>query len=591
MAPLEFMNPQEYHNPFSRWRGRRQNKNKDLGPEQHKGSKQTRSTLPPTPTTVLVSTLACSTQLESIPEQAPDIEDHDQDESKINESDNNDTAVVTTAIDYQSVLSKWQGRNNESMVEQKPRSSYTKTIDSSNNTTTPSSRLSVHPVTPEENVPAETSIPERRSERNLPEERAESPSSQIRHETVDTLPPKPEADPSFQNEVSKIESGRVDTLPTQAKIVQAHQFIHRDVSKIQQSITTDQSPPSPVSVVDEGCNMPLHPAEQSAMVMLLKPSASTPLGINLACYGWRIVVSHIEETSLLFQSELQVGQTILAVNGMAASDFGSPQAILDALQVSRKVVIVATKSVLYTTTESAGLVLGKTSWNTLYISQLLVPNSTLRSGMTLIAINRTTDLDLRTANRILQEHQMGQTVRLSILALPTPMSPADASSSMTLYLDETCVTAQLLPSCPIEFRKHDDWRITIASIQNHPKLRVGQTVLAVNGVPANCFGSAESMKEMIGWSPALIFATNSILASVIKPNADTKVGIAFEFSSKGTLRIHQIDPQGLFSGKLKEGMKVIAINGNPCPRSLETASVMVKDCVGTLTIVAVDDEK
>jgi hypothetical protein len=548
-----------------------------------------------------------STQLESITEHPQESND-DHDTKATQDTDASNSAVETTAIDYKSVLSQWEGRSHEPEEGRKPRLSFRRSLRRLSNSKTPSTKsvTSTEKANKDDDLapkddkaPVEDSITERRSEVNLPQERSESPSSQSRLGVVDSpLPTKSFEDyhaslqetevskiePTIQNEASKIESSIPDEVSRMEPTVQ------KDVLKIDTCVNSITSPPSPVSVVDEGCNMPLHPAEQSAMVMLLKPTASTPLGIRLACYGWRIVISHIEETSLLFQSELQEGQTILAVNGMAASDFESPQAMLDALQVSRKVVIVATKSILYSTTESLGLVLGKTSWNTLYISQLLVPNSTLRTGMTVIAINRTTELDLRTANRLLQEHQMGQTVRLSILALPTPPSSADASSSMTLFCDETCVTAQLLPSCSIELRKHEDWRITIASIQNHPKLRVGQTVLAVNGVPAYCFGSAEAMKEMVGWSPALIFATNSILASVVKPNADTKVGVAFRLS-KGCLRIHQVDPEGLFSGKLKEGMKVIGINGNPCPRRLEAANVMVKDCVGTLTIVAVDDVK
>ena len=659
----------------------------------------------PTTPMILISTTACRSHLESIPEYPLGNEDDGREggeDSKENEPDTSDgSAVARTPIDYKNVLLLWKRRNHEPIVQRDSKSP---------------SPPSGAATTLAENIPQADAIRERRSRRMLILQRfKKSTRNQTRNAHVAPLPsdsePKflPENHSIQKHEVSMVEGGSTNTatmddsfeeeilefepsvtpntFPPPVEMVDEVLEIEPsvtpdnssspvevvdEVSEIKPNVTPDNSSSpvevvdevleiepsvtpdtssspvevvddvcepsvkpdtssspaelvdevlqiepsviphtssspvemvdevleieprvtpdtsSPVEVVDEGCNIPLHPAEQSSMVMILKPTASTRLGIQLICYGWRFVISRIDEASLLAQTDLQVGQTILAINGMAASDFPSPRAMLDALKVSRKVVIVATKSVLFSTTKAVGLVLDMSAWNTLYVSQVLVPNSTLRKGMTLITMNRTTNLDLFTANRILQDYQMGKVVRLSILALPTPVS-SETVSNMPLYVDESCVTAQLLPSCPIELRKHDDCRITIAKIENHPKLRVGQTVLAVNGVPAYCFGSAAAMREMMSRCPALVFATNSILVSVIKPTVDAKVGIAFQHS-KGTLRIHQIDPTGSFWGKLKEGMKVIGINGNPCPTSLEAANEMVKVCVGTLTIVAVDDD-
>ncbi len=334
--------------------------------------------------------------------------------------------------------------------------------------------------------------------------------------------------------------------------------------------------------------LPLHPAEKSVMAMLLKPSASTPLGIQLNCYGWRFMITQIDKTSLMYQSDLKVGQTLLAVNGIPANEFASPQAIMNALLVSRKVVIIATKSVLSWTDKPLGIVLGHSVQDGLFISQLFKPHPILQKGMTVIALNHETDLELHIANRILHECQTGNATRLSILAVPAKMS-TKAVSSMTLYLDETCVTAQLLPSCRTEFCKHNDSRVTIANIHNHPKLRVGQTVLAINGMPANCFSSVDEIQALVDKAPTLIFASNTIMATAVKPTTTTKVGIAFR-ALHGQVHIHRIDPRGLFKDTLKEGMKVVAINGSPCPRSLEAANAMVKDCVGTLTIIVLDDD-
>ena len=132
--------------------------------------------------------------------------------------------------------------------------------------------------------------------------------------------------------------------------------------------------------------------------------------------------------------------------------------------------------------------------------------------------------------------------------------------------------------------------------------------MSIDGIPANCF---ESMGEVVAYlgsrewssdngdgnnadgSVLSIVATRSIYASVIKPTADTLVGLGFAMNrDTGTLKIHYVDQQGLFGlkGCLTSGVTVLRLNGKPCPRTGAALNDVLKSCVGPFSIVALPEE-
>lgn len=153
------------------------------------------------------------------------------------------------------------------------------------------------------------------------------------------------------------------------------------------------------------------------------------------------------------------------------------------------------------------------------------------------------------------------------------------------------------------------WRFVIRQIENDSPffktpLRVGQTLLSLNGIPVNFFDSVAELVQYIGsreWSihhhqsqendsVLSIVATKSVFAAVIKPTTDTLVGIGFGLNQEeGILRIRQIDPHGLLGLKesgLIPGSEILRLNDQSCPRTMSALHGILKSCVGPFTIVA-----
>ena len=190
--------------------------------------------------------------------------------------------------------------------------------------------------------------------------------------------------------------------------------------------------------------------------------------------------------------------------------------------------------------------------------------------------------------------------------------------SNLVYPHESSVVAQAsIPSSiptkiGLSLEQHE-WRFVIRSIEKESPffkspLKAGQTLLSINGIPVNCFESVGEVVEFLcsrEWSSddgdgnnpnnsiLSIVATRSIYSSVIKPTADTLVGLGFAMNQHtGTLKIHYVDQHGLFGlkGCLLGGLKVLRLNGKPCPRTRAALNGMLKSCVGPFTIVALPDD-
>jgi predicted metalloprotease with PDZ domain len=121
-------------------------------------------------------------------------------------------------------------------------------------------------------------------------------------------------------------------------------------------------------------------------------------------------------------------------------------------------------------------------------------------------------------------------------------------------------------------------------------LRVGQTVISINGepCPASAKEATDHIKAAVG--EVTIVAANTV-ATVQKSEKGCKVGISFG-KAEDCVVICKIEDDSLFAGSsLRLGQKVVSINGQECPESTQDAIALVKDCEGSLTILAVDTVK
>lgn len=181
-----------------------------------------------------------------------------------------------------------------------------------------------------------------------------------------------------------------------------------------------------------------------------------------------------------------------------------------------------------------------------------------------------------------------------------------SSDKLSLFIDESIVTATAIKpdkasTVGITIKKiPSDGRTIISRLSatglfaNSP-LKVGQTILSVNGTPATEFETAKDVTAIIKEAKEVtIVATKSLRIEVVKPSKDSRVGISFSKSKReGSLAIYKINPDSLFQGSgLEVGMRVVAMNGKPCPSKLKDAGDVVKETDGVLVMIAVmDDEK
>jgi predicted metalloprotease with PDZ domain len=104
---------------------------------------------------------------------------------------------------------------------------------------------------------------------------------------------------------------------------------------------------------------------------------------------------------------------------------------------------------------------------------------------------------------------------------------------------------------------------------------VGQTILAINGIPITEYSTASEAIAIIKRSEkhVSILATKSILLKVTKPTPSAKYGFSFcRMAKTDQLVIHKIYAGSLLAGTaVQEGMRVLAINQRICPATLSEA--------------------
>eukprot|EP00980_Cylindrotheca_fusiformis_P009059 scaffold1949_cov119-Cylindrotheca_fusiformis.AAC.13 len=94
---------------------------------------------------------------------------------------------------------------------------------------------------------------------------------------------------------------------------------------------------------------------------------------------------------------------------------------------------------------------------------------------------------------------------------------------------------------------------------------------------------------IMGVSGFLTIVASPTIVTVNKQSRETKVGLALAKTPKSSISVHRITKGGLFDATdLQVGQEVVAINGKRFGENLQEAINRISECIGDLTIVALD---
>ena len=116
------------------------------------------------------------------------------------------------------------------------------------------------------------------------------------------------------------------------------------------------------------------------------------------------------------------------------------------------------------------------------------------------------------------------------------------------------------------------------------------TILNINGIDVRSKSPKEAADILRNADAGEVSVTAEGLLVSVQKKTDRKVGISLRKDDKlESILIHSIADDGLLAGSgLEEGQKIIAINGKSCPSTPAEAAAVIKETMGTLSIVAVD---
>ena len=118
-------------------------------------------------------------------------------------------------------------------------------------------------------------------------------------------------------------------------------------------------------------------------------------------------------------------------------------------------------------------------------------------------------------------------------------------------------------------------------------LMVGMKVVTINGNP--CAGGAfEAVQLIKGLEGPVTIVAKKTVATATKPTKESRVGISFGKHKNGSVVL--LSNTGLFADSdLEVGQVIVSINGQDCPDGVQDAVGIIKESVGPVTIVAVEN--
>ncbi|CAJ1935156.1 unnamed protein product [Cylindrotheca closterium] len=261
------------------------------------------------------------------------------------------------------------------------------------------------------------------------------------------------------------------------------------------------------------------------------------IGVSFAKTDGMITVCKIQDESPLQNSELQVGHAIVAVNHEACPE--SITELISKIQRSSGELVITSSPV-----EGASEVLAAVARQ----PKISSPGSTI----------------------------------------PNKLLPGQVVAKITKSTKEDKIGIKVVRSLQDRIAISS---ITEGSLLSTTDLAPGQFIVSINGIP--CPPTKDETVKLIRDSiGSLEIVASSSMGLAIKPTVATKVGITIGRTISNEMIIIDVKKGSILESDavwaLRQDQRVVSINGVDCPDNTQDAIALIRNCVGDLTVVAVD---
>lgn len=324
------------------------------------------------------------------------------------------------------------------------------------------------------------------------------------------------------------------------------------------------------------------------VAMVYKETKTSKVGIGLKDREGMIIISSIADDSMFANTDIEMGQQLVAVNGTSCIGLMKNQAIvlfkeLEGLTVMTKEVgIVAAKVTKPTADTKVGIGLRSID-NCIVVSSVaddsLFVGSPLKPGLRVLQVNKTDMYGLTRTQAIAPFKEAVGT--LSVLAddiglIAAKVTKESASSKVGIGLREMA------------------GHIVISSIADdslfaNSDLMPGLRLVCVDNVLCKGLSKMDAInlfKEAEGSITVLAERVGLLTSSAIKDSVDAKVGIGLK-TIKGYNVISSISPTSIFADTpMAVGHRLVSVNKTSCMGMTKTEAIkLFKEAVGKITVM------
>lgn len=320
-----------------------------------------------------------------------------------------------------------------------------------------------------------------------------------------------------------------------------------------------------------------------------KETKTSKVGIGLKDREGMIIISSIADDSMFLNTDVDMGQQLVAVNGTSCIGLMKNQAIvlfkeLEGLTVMTKDVgIVSAKVTKPSTDTKVGIGLRSID-NCIVISSVaddsLFAGTPIKPGLRVLQVNKTDMYGLTRTQAIAPFKEAVGT--LSVLAddiglIAAKVTKASASSKVGIGLRE--MAGQIIISS-----------ISDDSLFADTDLMPGLRLVCVDNVLCKGLSKMDAIKlfkEAEGSITVLAERVGLITSTAIKDSVDAKVGIGLK-TIKGYNVISSISPTSIFADTpLTVGHRLVSVNKTSCLGLTKTEAIkLFKEAEGMITVMS-----
>lgn len=406
-----------------------------------------------------------------------------------------------------------------------------------------------------------------------------------------------------QHKGSRIEIGQtlvsINGIPCPDNVFDAVESIKETVGELKlETIPTDEaSLEVPTSDLE-----PSVPALEEGQVVatFIKKSEDESLGIKIRLVDMvsnAVIITDISPESPLASHPVEPGMQIISINSTPCPQ--DAHSTVDMIQgLTGTVHLVA--SFVHTIakrneSEKIGVTIGKTK-SGVVIAALdpdgIFASSKLKPGQKVLEVNgNPCPASPAETVELLKTVKQGETVHLVTSHVVSQLQPKWAQECLhTLETQKSSIETDT----GLVLKKSVQGRIMIHKIEEggifasyRDSYGPGHIIVSINGVPRP--SSVEETSKLIqGLQGHVMIVIAKCIEFAAKSSREAKVGISIGSTSAG-LAIAAIAPDCIFQwGTLRPDQKILRINGQPCPETVQEAIELLNSSEGTVSLEAVD---